>query len=101
MTEREHGQFFLENAAEAASKIREIYHILGGYGDSSSPENGLLGDVYECVADMVSSYIAPIAGKEPGSDELNDITCKIMCMGKDEAGSFITKYCNADMPGLA
>lgn len=101
MTEREYKQFFLESAAEAAAKIREIYHIFGGYNDDSSPEDGLLGDLYECVADMISSYIAPITGKELNSDDLNDITCRIMYMDKDEAGSFIKKYCNADMPGLA
>lgn len=33
---------FLENANEAASKIRDIYHIFGGYGDESSPDDGLL-----------------------------------------------------------
>lgn len=88
------GQAFLENANEAAGKIREIYHIFGGYGDTSSPEGGLLGDVYECVADMISLYLAPITGMELNSDELNDITCKVMNMNKEGIGNFIKKYCN-------
>ena len=88
------GQAFLENALEAASKIRDIYHIFGGYGDTSSPEGGLLGDVYECVADMISLYLAPITGMELNSDELNDITCKVMSMNKEGIGNFIKKYCN-------
>ncbi len=88
------GQAFLENANEAAGKIREIYHIFGGYGSTSSPEGGLLGDVYECVADMISLYLAPITGMELNSDELNDITCKVMNMNKEGIGNFIKKYCN-------
>ena len=87
------GQAFLENANEAAGKIREIYHIFGGYGSTSSPEGGLLGDVYECLADMISSYLAPITGTELNSDELNDITCKIMYMNKERIGDFIKEYC--------
>lgn len=86
-------QVFFENANEAAGKIREIYHIFGGYGDTSSPEGGLLGDVYECVADMISLYLAPITGMELNSDELNDITCKVMRMDKEGIGDFIRKYC--------
>lgn len=65
-------QAFLENANEAAAKIREIYHIFGGYGEESSPETGLLGDVYGYVAEMISIYLAPVTGKELNSDELND-----------------------------
>lgn len=50
-------RMFLEYANEAATKIREIYHIFGGYGDESSPEDGLLGNVYDCVAEMISIYL--------------------------------------------
>lgn len=96
MAERYNGQAFLEKAVEAARKIREIYHIFGGYGDTSSPEGGLLGDVYECVADMISSYIAPITGNELNSDELNDITCEIMRMDKEGISDVIKKYCSND-----
>lgn len=85
-------QAFLENANEAA-KIREIYHIFGGYGEESSPETGLLGDVYGYVAEMISIYLAPVTGKELNSDELNDITCEIMHMDKEGIGDFIKKYC--------
>lgn len=95
MKKQNMNRVFLENANEAARKIREIYHIFGGYGDTSSPEGGLLGDVYECVADMISSYIAPITGNELNSDELNDITCEIMHMDKEGIGSFIKKYGDA------
>lgn len=84
------GQAFLENANEAAGKIREIYHIFGGYGSTSSPEEGtLLGDVYARVWDMVSLYLASITGKDPHSDELNDMACEIMHMDKEGIGDFI------------
>lgn len=95
MEKTEYAQAFLENANEAATKIREIYHIFGGYGETSSPEDGLLGAVHECVADMISSYIAPITGKELNSDDLNNITCKIMHMDKEGIGGFIKKYGDA------
>lgn len=88
-------QAFLENANEAASKIREIYHIFGGYGDESSPEDGLLGKVYDCAAKMISLYLAPITGKEVNSDDLNGITCEIMHMDKNEIGNFVKKYCDS------
>lgn len=86
-------QMFLEYANEAASKIREIYHIFGGYGDESSPEDGLLGKVYDCVAEMISVYLEPITGKELHSDDLSDIACEAMHMDKEEIGDFIKKYC--------
>lgn len=95
MKKVEYEQLFLENAVEAATKIREIYHIFGGYGDESSPEDGLLGKVYDCVAEMISIYLEPIIGKVLNSDELNDITCEIMHMDKGEIGNFIKKYSNA------
>lgn len=50
--------------------------------------------MYECVADMISLYLAPITGMELNSDELNDITCKVMNMNKEGIGNFIKKYCN-------
>lgn len=92
MKKTEYEQTFLENANEAATKIREIYHMFGGYGNRSSPEGGLLGDVYECVWDMISLYLASITGKDPHSDELNDITHEAMHMDKEEIGDFIKKY---------
>lgn len=97
MKKTELEQAFLENANEAASKIREIYHIFGGYGDESSPEDGLLGKVYDCVAEMISLYLAPITGKEVNSDDLNDITCEIMHMDKNKIGNFVKKYCDSDI----
>lgn len=87
------GQAFLENANEAATKIREIYHIFGGYGDESSPDDGLLGKVYDCVTEMISLYLAPITGKEANSDDLNDITGEIMRMDKEGIRRFTEKYC--------
>ena len=95
MGKTEQTQAFLENAVEAASKIRDIYHIFGGYGDESSPEDGLLGKVYDCVADMISIYLEPITGKELYSDDLTDITCEAMHINKEEIGDFIRKYCDA------
>lgn len=97
MKKTELEQAFLENANEAASKIREIYHIFGGYGDESSPEDGLLGKVYDCVAEMISLYLAPITGKEVNSDDLNDITCEIMHMDKNKIRNFVKKYCDSDI----
>lgn len=96
MKETELEQAFLENANVAASKIREIYHIFGGYGETSSPEEGtLLGDVYACIGEMISIYLAPLTGIELNSDELNDITCEIMHMDREGIGSFIKKYGDA------
>ena len=95
MKKTELEQAFLENANEAASKIREIYHIFGGYGDTSSPEDGLLGKVYNCVAEMISVYLEPVTGKELHSDDLNDITWEIMHMDKEGIRSFIEKYDDA------
>lgn len=87
-------RMFLENANEAATKIREIYHIFGGYGDESSPEEGtLLGDVYACLGEMISIYLVPITGKELYSDDLSNTTCEIMHMDKEKIEYFIMKYC--------
>lgn len=93
MTKQNNERAFLENALKAATKIREIYHIFGGYGEESSPETGLLGDVYGYVAEMISIYLEPIIGKELNSDELIDITCEAMHMNKEGIGDFIRKYC--------
>lgn len=90
-------RMFLEYANEAATKIREIYHIFGGYGDESSPEDGLLGNVYDCVAEMISIYLEPITGKELHSDELNDITLKAMYVDKEKIRDFMEKYCTSSV----
>lgn len=98
MEKTEYAQAFLENANEAATKIREIYHIFGGYGETSSPEEGtLLGDVYACLGEMISIYLVPLTGIELHCDELNDITCEIMYMDKEGIGGFIKKYSDATM----
>ena len=60
--------------------------------NESSPEDGLLGELYVRVWDMVSLYLAPITGKELNSDELNDITYEVMYMDKERIGGFIKKY---------
>lgn len=93
MKKAELTQAFLENALEAATKIRDIYHIFGGYGDESSPDDGLLGAVYNYVAEMISIYLEPITGRELHSDDLTDITCDAMHINKEEIGDFIRKYC--------
>lgn len=89
------GQAFLENANEAATKIRDIYHIFGGYGEESSPEDGLLGKVYDCVAEMISIYLESITGKELQSDDLNTITFEAMYVDKEKIRDFIEKYCTS------
>ncbi len=87
------GQAFLENANEAASKIREIYHIFGGYGKTSSPEEGTLpGDVYARIWDMISLYLVSITGKDLYSDEINDMTRDILSAGKTEIENIIKEY---------
>ena len=94
MKEQYNEQAFLENANEAATKIREIYHIFGGYGKTSSPEEGtLLGDVYARIWDMVSLYLVSITGKDLYSDEINDMTRDILSAEKDEIGNIFKKYC--------
>ena len=85
---------FLEKAVETATKIREIYHIFGGYGETSSLEEGtLLGDVYACIGEMISIYLVPLTGKELYCDDLNDITVDLMYLNKEEIEDFIQKYC--------
>ena len=87
------GQTFLEYANEAATKIREIYHIFGGYGNTSSPEEGtLLGDVYARIWDMISLYLVSITGKDLYSDEINDMTRDILSAGKNEIENIIKEY---------
>jgi len=55
MREQYKGREFLENTNKATTKNREIYHIFGGYGNTSSPEEGtLLGDVYASISEMIS-----------------------------------------------
>ena len=94
MTEQYNEQEFLKNAIEAATKIREIYHIFGGYGKTSTPEEGtLLGDVYARIWDMISLYLVSITGKDLHSDEINDLTWEVMHMDKKEIGNFVEKYC--------
>lgn len=97
MKKAEQTQAFLENALEAATKIRDIYHIFGGYGEESSPDDGLLGKVYDCVANMISIYLEPITGKELYSDDLNEITWEAMHVNKEEIGNFIRKYCDSSI----
>lgn len=87
----EQTQKYLEYANEAARKVRDINKIFGGTG---WPEEGcLLGDVYFAIGDMIDIYLAPIVGKEIGSDELCDITTKIMSSEKYEIESIIERYC--------
>lgn len=98
MKKTELEQAFLENANEATLNIREIYHIFGGYGDESSPEEGtLLGDVYAYVAEMISIYLVPITGKELHCDELYDMTTDLMHVNKEDIGSFVKKYCDSSV----
>lgn len=91
------GQTFLECANEAMSKIREIYHIFGGYEDQRPEEDTLLGDTYDCISDMISLYLAPMTGKELHSDELNNMTVEIEYADKDEIEGIIKKYCGASI----
>lgn len=78
MAEQNNEQAFFEYANKAATKIRKIYHIFGGYKCSSPEEGTMLGDVYDCIAEMISLYLVLVTGKEMNSDELNDMTTDIM-----------------------
>ena len=91
-------RMFLEYANEAATKIREIYHIFGGYDDESSPEDGLLGKGWSgrvnlVPGEMISIYLEPITGKELHSDDLNNMTVELMYVDKKKIRDFIEKYC--------
>lgn len=98
MAEQYKGQAFLECANKAVTKIREIYHIFGGYEGSCPEEGTLLGDVYACIGEMISLYLAPITGKELHSDDLNDMTVEIMRADKERISDVIEKYrSNANM----
>lgn len=83
-------QTYLHYANKAAVKIREISQCICG---TSMPEEGsLLGDV-DCLYIMIQMHLAPIVGKEIGSDEMNDLAVEIMSASKDEISGIINKYC--------
>lgn len=85
------GQTFLEYANEAAGKIREINQIISG---TDIPEDdSLLGELDTCIYIMIQMYLAPVVRKEMGSDEMNNMTCKIMSAEKGEIESIIKEYC--------
>ena len=94
MAEQYKGQAFLEKANEAVTKIKEIYLVFGGYKGSCPEEGTLLGDVYACIGEMISLYLAPITGKELHSDDLNDMTVEIMNADKEGINDVMEKYCN-------
>lgn len=85
------GTTFLGYANEAAAKIRKISQMISGM---ESPEDGsLLGDVDYSIYIMIQMYLAPITGKEIGSDELNDMAVKIMSAEKDGIDDILKRYC--------
>lgn len=85
------GKTFLEYAYEAAGKIRKINQVISG---TEIPEDGsLLDDIDTGIYIMIQMYLAPLVGKEIGSDELNNMSVEIMSAKKNEIGSIIEKYC--------
>lgn len=85
------GQAFLEYANEAAGKIRKINQEISG--TEIPEERSLLDDIDTYIYIMIQMYLAPLVGKEIGSDELNDFTTEIMYAEKNEIESIIERYC--------
>lgn len=83
---------YLEYANKASRKVMEINKIFGGTGWPED-EGSMLGEVHFAIADMIEMYLAPIVGKDAGSDELNDFTTEIMYAEKNEIESIIERYC--------
>lgn len=67
---------YFEYANEAATKIRKINQLL--CGTEVPEEGGLLDDIDYCIFSMIQLHLAPMVGKEPHSDEMNNIANEIM-----------------------
>lgn len=87
----EQTQAFLENAVEAATKIRKTNEVISG--NNNIPEDGtLLGDTYYCISDMIESYLLAIGMKVIDGDQFNNMNSMIMFSEKEEINNIITKY---------
>ncbi len=94
MVEQYIGQIFLENAVEAATKIRKTNEIISG--NNNIPENGtLLGDTYYCIADMIESYLLAIGMKVIEEDQFTNMITMIMFAEKDGIRDVIEDYCGS------
>lgn len=92
MKEQYKGQAFLENAVEAAGKIRKAHQILSG-GESIPEDGSLLCDVYYSIADMIQEYLITIGLGIADDDDFNNMTTEIMFVEKEEIESIIKEYC--------
>lgn len=82
---------FLENAVEAATKIRKTNEIISG--NNNIPEYGtLLGDTYYCIADMIEAYLLAIGMKVIEEDEFNNMISMIMFAEEDGISDVIEGY---------
>ncbi len=82
---------FLENAVEAATKIRKTNEIISG--NNNIPEEGtLLGDTYYCIADMIKSYLLAIGMKVIEEDQFNNMITIIMFAEKEEINDIVIEY---------
>lgn len=83
---RENKTYF-EYANEAATKIRKINQLLCG---TEVPEKGsILDDIDCCIYYMIQLHIAPIVGKEPHSDEMNDKATEIMFADENKVNDIV------------
>lgn len=77
MAEQYKGQIFLENAVEAATKIRKVNEVISG--NNNIPETGtLLGDTYYHIWDMIHSYLLAIGLKVVEEGQFNNMIALIM-----------------------
>lgn len=90
MEEQYKGQMFLEYANEVATKIREIFQVMGG-GEPIPEYGSLLGDAYYGVFDMIQEHLTAI-GMEMADDEFNNMVTEIMFAERDEIYNIIKKY---------
>ncbi len=81
----------LKYANEVTAKINNITQLLTG---ETGLTDGLLGDIYCCVFDMVKEYLIPVVVKEINDDEFDNMVTRIMYAEKeDEINDIIKKYC--------
>lgn len=81
----------LKYANEVTVKINHITQLLTG---ETGLCEGVLGDIYCCVYNMVKEYLTPVVVKEINDDEFNNMVTMIMYAEKeDEINDIIKKYC--------
>ena len=87
-------QMYITYAHRVAAKVREVNQILNG--EACPQDEGMLGDIYYGIAELVEACLAPIVGMLTDSDELNNMVTKIMFAEEEQIGSIIEKYCGCN-----